>query len=91
MRCGFILKKLYQQEYNKECSDWVELEEFTHKVGKIIESTNLYQKGKGKPKGKRSEENTEPNTTEPEVSSISNQGSVAQGAVVVASKAAEPG
>ena len=52
---------------------------------------NLYQKGKGKSKGGRSEKNTEPNTAEPEGSSRSNKGSVVQGAVVVASKAEEPG
>ena len=90
MRCGFILKKLYQQEYNKECSDWVELEEFRPKVGKIIESMNLYQKGKGKSKGKRNEKNTEPKTAEQEKSSSSNKRDIIQGAVVVESKAAGP-
>ena len=88
----FILKKLYQQEYNKECNDWVELGDFRPKVGEIIESANLYLRGKGKSKwGKKSEKNTEPNATESDPSSSSNQGSLVQGAVAVASKAAEPG
>ena len=88
MRCGFILKKLYQQEYNKECTDWVELEEFRPKVGKIIESANLYQKGKGKSKGKRNEKNTEPKTAEQEGSSSLHQGNTTQWATIVESKAA---
>ena len=53
-----ILKKLYQQEHNKERISWVELEEYKPKVEKKIESINLYQKGKGKPNGKRNEKNT---------------------------------
>ena len=67
--------------------------DFRPKVGKIIESTNLYQRGKGKSKGGRREreKNTEPNATESDPSSSSNQGSLVQGAVAVASKAAEPG
>ena len=84
----FTLKKLYRQEYNKECSDWVELEEYEPKVGKKIESMNLYQKGKWKTKGKRNEKNTEPKNAAQEEPSSSNQGNSVQGAAVVASKAA---
>ena len=83
----FILKKLYQQEHNKECNDWVELEEYKPKVGKVIESMNLYQKGKGKTKGKRNEKNTEPKKADQEESSSSYQGNGIQGVVIVESKA----
>ena len=88
MRCSFILKKLYQQEYNKECNDWVELEEYKPKVEKKIESMKLYQKGKGKSKGERNEKNTEPKNAEQEEPSSSRQENSIQGAAVVASKAA---
>ena len=88
MRCGFILKKLYQKEYNKECNDWVELEGYKPRVEKKIESMNLYQKGKGKSKGKRNEKNTEPKNAVQEESSSSNQGNSIQGAVIVDAKAA---
>ena len=79
MRCSFILKKLYRQEYNKECNDWVELEEYKPKVEKKIESMKLYQKGKGKSKGERNEKNTEPKNAEQEEPSSSRRENSIQG------------
>ena len=52
---------------------------------------NLYQKGNGESKGKGNERDTEPNTTESNPASISNQGGPVEGAVVVSSKSAESG
>ena len=66
----------------------MELEGYKPRVEKKIESMNLYQKGKGKSKGKRNEKNTEPKTAAQDESSSSYQGNSIQGATIVESKAA---